>query len=37
MNYQILDYLDKAISQDFESDNTLLIKEGVLSTDGDIV
>ena len=37
MNYQTLDYLDKAISQDFESDNTLLIEEGVLSTDGDIV
>lgn len=37
MKYQMLDYLDKAISQDFESDNTLLIKEGVLSTDGHIV
>jgi len=37
MNYQMLDYLDKVVTQDFESDNTLLIKEGVLSTDGDIV
>ena len=37
MNYQMLDYLDKVVAQDFESDNTLLIKEGVLSTDGDIV
>ncbi len=37
MNYQMLDYLDKVVAQDFESDNTLLIKEGVMSTDGDIV
>ncbi len=33
----MLDYLDKIISQDFENDNTLMIKEGVSSTDGDIV
>ena len=37
MNYQTLDYLDKVVAQYFESDNTLLIEEGVLSTDGHIV
>ena len=33
----MLDYLDKVVAQDFESDNTLMMKEGVLSTDGHIV
>lgn len=37
MNYQMLDYLDKVVAQDFESDNTLLIKEGLLSTEDQIV
>ncbi len=37
MNYQMLDYLDKVVAQDFESDNTFLIKEGVMSTDGHII
>ena len=31
MNYQMLNYFDKVVTQDFESDNTLMIKEGVLS------
>ncbi len=37
LNYQMLDYLDKNVAQDFESDNTLLIKEGVLSSNGQMV
>ena len=37
MNYQVIDYLDKIVAQDFEGDNALLIKEGVLSSDGQIV
>ena len=37
MNFQMLDYLDKVVAQDFEIDNALLIKEGVLSSDGQIV
>lgn len=37
MNYQMLDYLDKIAAQDFEGDNTLLTKEGVLSSNGQMV
>lgn len=34
MNFQLLDFLDKIIAQDFEDDNALLIKEGVLTSNG---
>lgn len=37
MNFQMLDFLDKIIAQDFEDDNALLIKEGVLTSDGQMV
>lgn len=37
MNYQMVDYLDKIIAQDFEGDTALFTKEGVLSPDGRIV
>lgn len=37
VNYQMLDYLDKIIAQDLEGDSALLIKEGVYSSDGQIV
>ena len=37
MNFQMLDYLDKIVAQDFESDSALLTKEGVLSSDGQMV
>lgn len=37
VNYQMLDYLDKIIAQDLEGDSALLTKEGVYSSDGQIV
>lgn len=37
MKYQMIDYLDKVISRDFEGDIPLLKKEGVLSSSGQIV
>jgi hypothetical protein len=37
MNYQMIDFLDKTSAQDFEGDMALLTKEGVLSSDGQIV
>jgi hypothetical protein len=37
MNYQMVDYLDKIVEQDIEGDIALLIKEGVLSPDGQVV
>jgi hypothetical protein len=36
MNYQIIDLLDKLISKDTDNDLKLLIKEGVLSTEGQL-
>jgi YesN/AraC family two-component response regulator len=37
MIYQIVDLLDKAIAKDTEKDITLLIKEGLLTSEGQIV
>ena len=33
----MLDYLDKVVAQDFEGDNALLKKEGVLLSNGQMV
>ena len=37
MNFQMLDFLDKIVAQDFEGDSTLLTKEGVLTSNGQMV
>ncbi len=37
MNFQIIDLLDKLVSKDSEYDLSILMKEGVLSTEGQIV
>jgi hypothetical protein len=37
MKYQMIDLLDKVIAEDFEEDNALLTKEGVLSSGGEMV
>ena len=37
MNFQMLDFLDKIVSQDFEGDSALLTKEGVLTSNGQMV
>jgi hypothetical protein len=37
MKYQMIDYLDKMIAQDFEGDILLLKKEGVLSSNGQVI
>lgn len=37
MKYQMIDLLDKVVAEDFEGDNTLLTKEGVLSSNGGLV
>ena len=36
MNYQMLDFLEKIISDDIETDNAILKKEGVLAVDDNI-
>ena len=36
MNYQMLDFLEKIISDDIETDNVILKKEGVLTIDDSI-
>jgi hypothetical protein len=36
MNYKMIDLLDKVVDPDKELDNELLIKEGVISSDGKI-
>jgi hypothetical protein len=37
MDYELLDLLDKVIDDDLEADKELLIKDGVLTVDGQIV
>ena len=37
MNFQMIDLLDKAIDQDLEIDKEILTKEGVLTTENQIV
>ena len=37
MNFQMLDFLDKIVAQDFERDSALLTKEGVLTSNGQMV
>ncbi len=37
MNFQMIDLLDKAIDQDFKIDKEILTKEGVLTTENQIV
>lgn len=37
MNFQMLDFLDKIVAQDFEGDSALLTNEGVLTSNGQMV
>ena len=37
MNFQMLDFLDKIVAQDFEGDSALLTSEGVLTSNGQMV
>ena len=37
MNFQMLDFLDKIVAQDFKGDSALLTKEGVLTSIGQMV
>jgi hypothetical protein len=37
MKYQMIDLLDKVIAEDFEGDNALLTKEGILSSGDEMV
>lgn len=37
MYFQMLDFLDKIVAQDFEGDSTPLTKDGVLTSNGQMV